>query len=279
MELNIIKNFGLVFNMKIYKIMLVVVFIVGMGILTPLTAVFADSSADVDVKITGVDEQPIPDWHVRKNDRIEIQARLYDYDWHIFWSDSWTALHGRFLTLEVYNSTNALIHTGKAITNLWTSNANFNIFRLNQSGTYKAKLSYAGDRIYKSCTTTFNIYVSDDSAPEYDDTKVTAPDELVVTEGDDVQIQARLYEYQELYFIDDYTRWHPLHGRFLDMIVVNSNGETVHKDRAMTNLWTYNANFDVFKLNESGDYLCYINYTGNLKPSMKEFKIRVNPKN
>jgi len=260
------------------KMMLVLVCIVGMGILTPLTAVFADSEYG-DVKITGVDELPIPDWHVRKNDRIEIQARLWNYDWHVLWSDNWTTLHGHFLTLEVYDSNNTKIHTGEAMTNLWTANANFNIFRLNKSGTYTAKLIYKGAGIYKPCSTTFKIYVSDDSAPEYYDTKVTAPDGLVVKEGDDVEIQARLYEYQELYFISDYTRWHPLHGRFLDMTVVNSKGETVHKDRAMTNLWTYNANFDVFKLNESGDYLCYINYTGNLKHSMKEFKIRVNPKN
>lgn len=278
MELNIIKNFGLVCNMNIYKIMLVVVFIVGISMLTPLTIVFAETTPDIDVKISGVDNMPIPDWNVRRNDRIEIRARLLDYNWRFFGPDSWQPLAGRYLNLEVYDSKNNLVHNDTTITNLCTDNANFNIFRLNQSGDYRAKLIYNGNGRLKPCSATFKIHVNYDSAPEYGDTMVTAPDGLLVNEGDDVEIQARLCEYQELYFIDDYTRWHPLHGRFLDMVVVNSKGETVHKDRSMTNLWTYNANFDVFKLNESGEYTCYINYTGNLKPSMKQFKIRVNPK-
>jgi hypothetical protein len=268
----------LVFNMDVnQKMMLLLVCIFGVCMLSQLTVVFADSEG-ADVKITGVDDLTIPDLYVRKNDRIEIQARLADYDWRIMGPDSWMPLRGRILRLEVYNSTNARIFTDKTITNIWTSNANFSIFRLNTSGTYTAKLIYAGDHGYRPCTYTFKINVNDDSAPEYGDTRVTAPDGLTVYEGDDLEIQAGLDEYQELYFIEDYTRWHPLHGRYLDMTVVNSKGETVHKDRAMTNLWTYNANFDVFRLNDAGNYVCYINYTGNLKPSMKKFVIRVNLK-
>jgi hypothetical protein len=259
--------------------MLILICVIGISMLTPLTTVFAESTNEINVKITDVDENPIKDWNVRRNDRIEIQARLWDYDWRVFGPDSWLPLNGLLLNLQVYDSSGKLIHNDSTVTNFWTSNANFNIFRLNESGSYTAKLIYIGSGRFKSCTYTFKINVSGDSAPEYYDTKVTAPDGLTVNEGDDVEIQARLYEYQELYFISDYTRWHPLHGRFLDMIVVNSKGETVHKDRAMTNLWTYNANFDVFRLNESGNYVCYINYTGNLKHTLKEFAIRVNPKN
>lgn len=267
-----------VFNMNLNKkIMLIVVFIFCINLFVPLTSVSVVAKSD-DVKISGVDNLPLTDWNVRRNDRIEVRARLLEYDWRIFGDDSWEPLKGCTLFLEVYDSKNTMVYNNSTIANFWTTNANFDIFRLNESGDYTAKVMYKGGEFLNPCSATFKIHVNGDSAPEYGDTKITGPDGLEVKTGDDVEIQARLYEYQELYFIDDYTRWHPLHGRFLDIKVVNSKGETVHTDRAITNLWTYNANFDVFKLNKSGDYICYINYTGNLKHSMRQFKIRVTPK-
>ena len=264
------------------KIILVLIFIIGMSMLTTVSA------QDIPTKITGgsdkmsggstSNDSPLADRWVKCNDRIEIQARLMGFDWRPLSEDyTWEALCGRYIDLQVTNSRQEVVYQAQAITNLFTTNANFDIFRLNESGDYTCKLSYGGHGYLKPCDHIFRIHVSKDSAPDYGDTRITAPEGLVVKKDNDIEIQAKLWEYQECYFIDDCTRWHSLQGRYLDMTIENSKGEIIHTDRTITNLWTHNANFDIFRLNESGNYICYIRYAGNLKPCMTKFNIRVNP--